>query len=535
MDKKTQLFDFIDRLAGITGCHVEAEAAKKAYGALNEATNVPEGILLNLYDPKVATDIGPNGAYNEALAMAEERFPYLDFPQSRENFQIAYGYDIDTMNMDSLSKRNEFSEFMKNLGEATGANAFCKAVVEAKATIDRNGTDWRSEYGSGGVITHENSASGFYATPRDSIGWAILNNDVEAIQKMHDGTIEPPEEPWNHTGWTQDENDEDQYRFDFMLAYEQEFEKDWERVVGTTDNQEALRLMLEYIPEFWLCDMDFYNAYLAGYDKALLAKLLRNFYALFDMTPSEELEWRSYHGYEGVSIEDMLEFLDDEPRTVTEAVDNMGAVLPDDKVYLSKDGTQVLTIHWSKQWDPSDDDYDEDGNEVENNLDCYTLGDLYDVQEGFDISKLPSDPYEVEQLEGKGVTLKANLAQLMRDSANLPSDEDVVDEYVGDPSYWTLVSGNTLVEAVGSDGRDVWSIYRDSYSTRLPFQEEKRPRNIAMTEKMIWCGKCGQRKRLSNDDLDNEVAGYYGEPLGYICKDCAKDMGIYDTDTEDED
>ena len=99
MDKKTQLFDFIDRLAGITGCHVEAEAAKKAYGALNEATNVPEGILLNLYDPKVATDIGPNGAYNEALAMAEERFPYLDFPQSRENFQIAYGYDIDTMNM----------------------------------------------------------------------------------------------------------------------------------------------------------------------------------------------------------------------------------------------------------------------------------------------------------------------------------------------------------------------------------------------------------------------------------------------------
>ena len=358
MDKKTLLFECIDRLVGITGCQNEAEAAKAAYHSLYESTSVPEGILLNFYDSEVATDIGPNGAYNKAVAMAEERFPYLEFPQTREDFRMTYGYDINTQSMNEVEKTREFSDFLKNLGDTTGAHLFCEGVIKAARQL--------------------------------------------------------------------------------------------------------------YIP-------------------------------------------------------------------AVEAVDNMATILPDDKVYLSKDGTQVLTIHWSKQWEPSDDDYDEDGNEVENNLDCYTLGDLYDVQEGFDISKLPSDPYEVEQLEGKGVTLKANLAQLMRDSANLPTDEDVVDEYVGDPSYWTLVSGNTLVEAVGSDGRDVWSLYRESYSTRLPFQEEKRPRNIAMTEKMIWCGKCGQRKRLSNDDLDNEVAGYYGEPLGYICKDCAKDMGIYDTEPEDED
>lgn len=91
---------------------------------------------------------------------------------------------------------------------------------------------------------------------------------------------------------------------------------------------------------------------------------------------------------------------------------------------------------------------------------------------------------------------------------------------------------SVVVEAVSD--RDVWARYKDSYGTRLPFQEPRRPRNIALTEKMIWCGKCGQRKRLSNDDLDNEVAGYYGEPIGYVCKDCARDMGLYDTEEEED-
>jgi len=527
MDKKTQFFEFIDNLAGITGSQMEAEAAKEAYDAILEASEIPEGILLNLYDTEVAFDIGPNGAYNDALSKAEERFPYMEFPQSRTDFERAYGYDIDSPRLCDNETRDKYAKFMTSLEACTGSTEFCNAVLEA---VDaKQPVDWKAEYGSGGVITHENSASGFYATPKNSIGWAILNNDVESLKKMHDGTIEPPKEPWNYTGWTQDETDENKYNFNFMWAYEQEFEKDWERVVGTTDNQDALRLMLEYVPDFWVCDMDFYNAYIAGYDKGLLAKLLRNFYALFDMKPCKELEWRAYHGYEGVSIDEMLAFLDG-AQPMTEAVDNMGAVLPDDKVYLANDGSCVLTIHWSKQWDDVDDEYDEDGND-DKNLDCYTLADLYAVDEGFDVSKLPSDPYEVEQLEGKGLTLKANLTQFMRDSANLPDDDTVLDEYVGDPADWTLVSGETLVESVGTS--DAWKVYR-TYGKRCPqFTPSVKTPDIRMLERMVWCGKCGQRKRLSNDELDNEIAGYYGEPIGYMCKDCARDMGISDSEEED--
>lgn len=171
--------------------------------------------------------------------------------------------------------------------------------------------EWQKEYGDGNINTYEHSADGFFATERSPIGFAVLNNDVDMLEKLHAGTVTMPEKPAR--GWGEDidaEPDKDghyPYVYNFDDGFEQEFVKDWSRVVGEKNNEEALRKLLEYEPDFWLCDVDFSNAYHAGYDKKLLAQLLRNFAVLVDYDD----EGRAYTGYEDVSIEEMLEFLED--------------------------------------------------------------------------------------------------------------------------------------------------------------------------------------------------------------------------------
>lgn len=118
-----------------------------------------------------------------------------------------------------------------------------------------------------------------------------------------------------------------------------------------------------------------------------------------------------------------------------------GPSIPDSKVYVSTDGTSVLGLTWGS--DPANiepDGYDGEDNYLAQGYDCYTLGDLYDVNEGFDVSKLPSDPWELEDFEGKGLTLQANLEQRLYKSNQLPTEEDALGEYVNPDEGWKLVS-----------------------------------------------------------------------------------------------
>jgi hypothetical protein len=71
---------------------------------------------------------------------------------------------------------------------------------------------------------------------------------------------------------------------------------------------------------------------------------------------------------------------------------------------------------------------------------CYTYADLYDVDEGFDLSQLPAEPWELDSLEGKGLSLVANMEQHMYKKSELPSEEDALGEYVNPDEGWKLVS-----------------------------------------------------------------------------------------------
>jgi hypothetical protein len=195
-----------------------------------------------------------------------------------------------------------------------GFDTFCESEEWHGAPMD-----WRSEYDDGKINTHENSADGFFATPREPIGYAILNNDTNALRDLHMGSHEV-NEPWNASGYSEDFNKEGEFHYDFANGYSQEFEEDWHRVVGTTDNQEALVKMLEYVPDFWLCRADFINAFHAGYNKGLLAKLLRN-YPNPDDTENNYLEW------DGVTIPEVLSFLEQDDGSVhllRESVEDYG-------------------------------------------------------------------------------------------------------------------------------------------------------------------------------------------------------------------
>lgn len=104
---------------------------------------------------------------------------------------------------------------------------------------------------------------------------------------------------------------------------------------------------------------------------------------------------------------------------------------PERNVYVSKDGTQVLGFWWET--------YDEniDGEYRRKGFDCYTLADLYNVDKGFDLSKIPDDPVELEDLEGHGLTLVDNLEQFLFKSTKLPTERKAVGQYVNWNDGWT--------------------------------------------------------------------------------------------------
>lgn len=116
--------------------------------------------------------------------------------------------------------------------------------------------------------------------------------------------------------------------------------------------------------------------------------------------------------------------------------------IPDSKVYVSADGSQVLGMTWGD--DPQNIDPDLDENDPESywaqGYNCYTYADLYDVDEGFDLSQLPTDSWELDPLEGNGLSLVDNMEQRLYKKSELPSEEDALGVYVNPDEGWKAVS-----------------------------------------------------------------------------------------------
>lgn len=168
-------------------------------------------------------------------------------------------------------------------------------------------------YGDGGIYTDESSADGFYPDDSNTLAWAIYNNDVETIKKLHDGNLKTYDEPDDITsGWQDDYDDFNDdsthyWYYDWDWDYDQTFVKDFRRVVGATDNQEALRLMLKYEPDFIVPPADFDNAIHAGYDKELIKKLFYNIRSTVDNDDDLADNYLGYESYTDDEHPDVIE------------------------------------------------------------------------------------------------------------------------------------------------------------------------------------------------------------------------------------
>ena len=115
--------------------------------------------------------------------------------------------------------------------------------------------------------------------------------------------------------------------------------------------------------------------------------------------------------------------------------------IPDSKVYVNADGSQVIGMTWGDDPQNIDPELDEDDPEsyLAQGYNCYTYADLYDVDESFDLSKLPADPWELDTLECNGLSLVDNMEQHMYKKSELPSEEDALGEYVNPAEGWKAV------------------------------------------------------------------------------------------------
>lgn len=179
---------------------------------------------------------------------------------------------------------DSWDDFVRNVKRATRKPRAKRSEVKKNESENPIATI----YGDGGINTYEHSADGFFPTDSDTLAKAIYNNDVETIKELHDSDLKTYEEPDEMTmGWHDDYDDFNDdsthyWYYDWEWDYDQSFVKDFRRVIGLTDNQDALRLMLQYEPDFIVCPADFSNAIHAGYDKELIKKLLFNIRAVVD-------------------------------------------------------------------------------------------------------------------------------------------------------------------------------------------------------------------------------------------------------------
>jgi len=203
---------------------------------------------------------------------------------------------------------DSWDDFVRNVKRAT-------RKPRAKHSEARgDGADLASVYGSGDIVTHESSADGFYVDDHDPMGWAILNNDVDTMKELFAGTAPTPDKPWLYAGWDEytdapaDKDGSYPYRYSWDSERDLNFVEDWKRVVGETNNEEALNLLLEHDPDFIPTAIDFYNAFLAGYDKKLLRKLLDNIRAVWDKDDIND-SYLNYEDFGETPYENLIEFL----------------------------------------------------------------------------------------------------------------------------------------------------------------------------------------------------------------------------------
>lgn len=199
---------------------------------------------------------------------------------------VADGAVVEFVRMLTPSKM-----LIKHNGREMGCKtSFIDHKIEKPAESKKNESEnpIATIYGDGGINTYEHSADGFFPTDRDTLAKAIYNNDVETIKELHDSNLKTYEEPDELTmGWHDDYDDYNDdsthyWYYDWEWDYDQSFVKDFRRVIGLTDNQDALRLLLQYEPDFIVCPADFSNAIHAGYDKDLIKQLFFNIRAVVD-------------------------------------------------------------------------------------------------------------------------------------------------------------------------------------------------------------------------------------------------------------
>ena len=194
-----------------------------------------------------------------------------------------------------------------------------------KSEADGDEAKLQAAYGDGGIITHESSADGFYVDDHDPMGYAILNNDVATMKELFNGTASVPEKPWTYSGWHEDTDapeDKDgnyPYVYDWDREYQLNFVNDWKRIVGETNNEEALNLLLEKAPDFVPTAIDFYNAFHAGYDKKLLRKLLDNISTVVDKEDISR-EYLNYEEFGEDAYDNLDKFLDASESKKSEAL-----------------------------------------------------------------------------------------------------------------------------------------------------------------------------------------------------------------------
>jgi len=194
-----------------------------------------------------------------------------------------------------------------------------------KSEADGDEAKLQAAYGDGGIITHESSADGFYVDDHDPMGYAILNNDVATMKELFAGTAPVPEKPWTYAGWHEDTDapeDKDgnyPYVYDWERENDTNFVNDWKRVVGETNNEEALNFLLEKAPDFVPTAIDFYNAFHAGYDKKLLRKLLDNISTVVDKEDISR-EYLNYEDFGEDAYNNLDKFLDASESCKSEAL-----------------------------------------------------------------------------------------------------------------------------------------------------------------------------------------------------------------------
>lgn len=197
-------------------------------------------------------------------------------------------------------------------GASAASLGACPTGAHRKDSVNEDTNSLEAIYGDGDIYTRESSADGFYGK-NSPLAMAVLNNDIETMKSLRDGTVPKPDKPWKYSGWVEDiDAPEDAdgnypYVYDMDQDYELTFVQDFHRVVGKPNNEEALNLLLDYYPDFFVASIDFYNSFHKGYSKGLLRTLLHN---IRDAVGDDEDLAINYLGYE--------EFGDDPIKNLTE-------------------------------------------------------------------------------------------------------------------------------------------------------------------------------------------------------------------------